>query len=396
VWPRVRGAVVIDTDLFQQQAMAIPSERPVRMAHVLRDKGAEVHVVEWLRWQSGLPAQETRDGLHYDRVTLPVPAGGLLRRAAFLRRMSRVMADHIVQANPEGIAAGNEELLRACVGARRRLGGVPLFYDSPENWVGMVAEDHPLEARLYALAQRQLAPHIEHVFAPVEAVKEHWERLGVPATMIYNSRDGVALRKHALPRAEAKRKLGLPEDAFVIGFLGSMHPQQGLAPCVQALAELPSDVRMVAIGGSDAERARLVELAKAQRVADRLRILAPIPGDTWVEVPCAFDAALLTVHGEGINFEHRLPLKTFDYMALGIPTVVSDYTELRQVVVERVGFGLPVTPGDSASIREAVLQLRADEGLRRAMAKRAVEAFDSTYSGEKQKERLRATHPFWR
>jgi glycosyltransferase involved in cell wall biosynthesis len=392
----VRAVLVQDTDLFVQRAMPVPTTRPLRLVELLQDKGAEVHLVEWLRWQAGLPDEEQLKGLHFHRFTMEVPRGALAR-ARFLDRMNHRAADAIVALKPEGIVVANEEMLLACVRARKRLGGtVPVFYDSGEHFTAMVAEQHPLEAVGYGALQRYASRHLEHVFPAVDAVAEHWRRLGAKATTIYNSRESREIHPFMLDRAEAKRRLGLPPDSLVLGFLGSIHPDQGLATVVDALPSLPPRVRMVVLGGPEEERRKLMERAKQHGVGDRFTTQAPLPHEESIRFISAYDVGLLALTGKGPNFEERLPYKLFDYMALGIPVIASDYAELRRFAAEKVGFALLAGRGQPASVAEQVRRLESDDALRREMGRKGREAFDRDYSGERQKERVRATHAFWR
>jgi glycosyltransferase involved in cell wall biosynthesis len=64
--------------------------------------------------------------------------------------------------------------------------------------------------------------------------------------------------------------------------------------------------------------------------------------------------------------------------------------------VEDARCALPVPPGDAQALAAAALRLRDDAALRDGLARRAREAFAATYSGERQKATLRASHPFWR
>jgi glycosyltransferase involved in cell wall biosynthesis len=312
-----------------------------------------------------------------------------------LRALVRTARASLLELRPDGIVVTDEEMLWAGVQARRRL-GVPLLYDSPEHWTGMIARDRPLEAMLYGRLEHLAAPHIEHVYTVSAGIARHWQALGCAATVIYNSRDLGEIAPHEIPRPDARRRLGLPDGSFVLGYTGSVSREQGLETCIAALVTLPAHVWLVVLGGPRDALRRLESLAVTRGVRDRFRALDAVPPDEAVRVQCAFDVGLAAVDGSGPNFDFRLPNKLFDYMALGLPVVVSDYPALRQLVVDEVGFGLTARPGVAASVAAAVSQLMAEPALRTRMSAHARRAFERTYGGERQKERLRATHGFWR
>jgi glycosyltransferase involved in cell wall biosynthesis len=391
----VRAAFALPTDLLEQRFMAIPQARALRMVQVLQAKGARLDMVEWIRWATRLPAHEVKGGIRYRRLLRPVPEGGAWTRLLFLRGLTRQVREALVATRADGLVVQDGELLLAAARASRQL-GAPLFYDSQEHWPGMVAAERPLEARLYALLERRLARRLAHVYTVSEPIAARFRDMGCAATVVYNSRDAADIRPHEVPRAEAKRRLALPEDSFVLGFVGSITAESGLAPCLEALRMLPRDVRLVVVGGPREQLQWLKAEASRLGVADRLAVHPPVAQDEAVRLACAFDVGLLALTGSGPNYAHRAPYKLFEYMALGLPIIVSDYPEMRRIAVQEAGFGLPVRPGVAGEVRDAALRLRDEESLRRELGQRARGAFDRIFSGERQKERLRASHAFWR
>ncbi|MCA1813006.1 MAG: glycosyltransferase [Halobacteriales archaeon] len=391
----MQAAFALPTDLFGQRSLPIPAFRALRMVDVLRAKRARVHMVEWLRWPTDLSAQEARDGVTLERLMRPVPPGGALARVQFLRDLTRDVAWALEQAKPEGIVVQDGELLTAAAQAAGRL-RVPLFYDSQEHWPGMVREEHPLEALAYDLLERRAARRITHVYTVSEPIAARFRRIGVPVSLVFNSRDTADILPHVVPREEAKRALGLPEDSFVLGFSGSITPDSGLEQAVEALRDLPPEARLVVIGGPQEELARIGGLAEQRGVRDRTLLLPGRSPAESVRVGCAFDVGLLALAGRGLNYAYRAPYKLFEYMGLGLPFIVSDYPEMRRVAVEDARCAMSVPPGDAPALADAARKLREAPGLREELAANARAAFASRYSGERQKETLRASHPFWR
>jgi len=362
---------------------------------VLREKDADITFVEWIRWPTSLPPVEVRDGIRLRRFTDQVPKGSLLTRGLFLRALTKKVREAILEAQPDGIVIQDPELLLAGLGAARRL-RVPLFYDSQEHFSGMVAQERPGEARLYDLLERANAGRIEHMFTVSEPIAARFRKLGARVSLVLNSRDAAEILPFLLPRNEAKERLGISPETFVLGFVGSITHESGLESCLAALRGLPPEVRMLVLGGPAAQLDRLREVAAKEGVAERVTFLPPVSAEEAVRIGSAFDVGLLALTGEGPNYAYRAPNKLFEYMALGVPTILSDYQEMRRIAVEDARFALPVPQGNAAAIRESALRLLRDEALRRELGANARRAFDTKYSGERQKDVLRATHPFWR
>lgn len=59
---------------------------------------------------------------------------------------------------------------------------------------------------------------------------------------------------------------------------------------------------------------------------------------------------------------HNLPTKVYEYMAAGIPVIISDFEYVRNVL-EKYKFGIAVNPGDVEEIAEAIQKISKDKEL---------------------------------
>ena len=66
------------------------------------------------------------------------------------------------------------------------------------------------------------------------------------------------------------------------------------------------------------------------------------------------------------------PLKMLEYMAAGLPTIVSDLPGVRDIVADDGGwFTMLVPPGDETAFVDALVRLSGDAELRRIMGNAA-------------------------
>lgn len=138
-----------------------------------------------------------------------------------------------------------------------------------------------------------LAPHGEHgnpvdaeVYREVAALADiqlhHCERSTTLLDQHVRSRDGVArlvvehghflAQPDTIDDAEARRRLALPEDAFVFLLFGSLHSYKGLGPVLEAFARLRSRKAYLVVaggGGMPGWRGRWLDLKS--RLPDILR-----------------------------------------------------------------------------------------------------------------------------
>lgn len=88
------------------------------------------------------------------------------------------------------------------------------------------------------------------------------------------------------------------------------------------------------------------------------------------------------------NYIESLPTKTFEYMAAGIPVVVSRETTVQAELVEEVGCGVVVAHDDIDGLAAAIDQLLSDPEHAFELGSRGRAAVEGGYSWSSQSERL--------
>ncbi|MCA1185676.1 MULTISPECIES: glycosyltransferase [unclassified Saccharopolyspora] len=168
---------------------------------------------------------------------------------------------------------------------------------------------------------------------------------------------GVAVPPVPVDPKRARRELGLPAAAVVVGAVGRLVYQKAPEDWVAALAALRRpDVTGVWIG--DGERAARVRAAAA-RLGARV-VLAGDRADAPELVP-AFDVFVQPSRYEG------LPLAVVEAMSAGVPVVATAVNAIGDVVVPGVT-GLLVPPARPDLLASAVSRLLADPELAAGLA----------------------------
>jgi glycosyltransferase involved in cell wall biosynthesis len=210
---------------------------------------------------------------------------------------------------------------------------------------------------------------VDHVFAVSLAVAEHVAALGVPRERIHVHPNAVdAERFRPRPGEEARRELGLPLGAFVLGFHGRLRPWHGferVAEAARRLVERGRDVHVLTVGE--------VDYSEVLTEAELQRSSTCLPWVAHEEVPrrvACFDALPLA-YGPDAPF-YFSPLKLLEGMACGVVPVVPDLGELPELV-ERGAAGLVYPAGSVDGLVEALELLIGDEDRRARLAARAVD-----------------------
>ena len=164
--------------------------------------------------------------------------------------------------------------------------------------------------------------------------------------------------------------------ASIVLHQGAPAVDRGCEALIGALAHLPSKVHVVFLGsGEPAFAAELVELAQRLGVEDRVRLVDSVGLDQLLAWTREADVGVALLEDTCLNHRLALPNKLFEYVAAGVPVVVSDLPELRRIV-DHYNIGWTATPGDPRAIAEAIsraLDERDDPRLHEGLARAAAE-----------------------
>ncbi len=246
----------------------------------------------------------------------------------------------------------------------------------------------PAALRLVKAADGWTARHLtRHFHAITGAVRDAAVRdLRVPAeriTVIERGRDATRL---GVPgperRAEARRTLGLAEDAEVVVAVGRQEYQKGHRHLLAATARLAEHRPrlVVLLAGREGQLTdELTARVAADGLGERVRFLG-FRGDA-PEVLAAADVFAFPSLYEGLGGA------VIEGMALGLPVVASDLPALHEVVEPGANADL-VPPGDDEALAAALEALLDDAGRRRAYGEHSLELFADRFSLARSTQRM--------
>ncbi|MFF8831728.1 glycosyltransferase [Streptomyces sp. NPDC015131] len=173
-------------------------------------------------------------------------------------------------------------LYRACLYGRiaARLAGVRTVVATEHSLGAARIEGRPLTAgaRALYLAGERLGTTTVAVSATVARRLADW---GVDPGRVRTVPNGVDARRFAFDpeaRREARRRLGLAPDAYVVGGVGRLVPGKRFDTVIRAVAALPGDARLLLVGEGD-EREALERVAGECGAADRVVWAGAADGD---------------------------------------------------------------------------------------------------------------------
>lgn len=187
------------------------------------------------------------------------------------------------------------------------------------------------------------------------------------------------------PQVEPARVAGVGEDAFVVGFVGSLkawHDHEALLDAFAVLASRDPRFHLLIVGDGPT-RDWIEGYVRGARLQGRVTVTGWV---SYEELPALLTRADVAVAPYGRLEEFYFsPLKLFEYMAAGRPIVASAIGQVRDVIVDGTT-GLLVEPGDVDGLVRAVERLFRDPRLRYSLGEEAVRSAQE-YTWEKNAAR---------
>jgi glycosyltransferase involved in cell wall biosynthesis len=201
------------------------------------------------------------------------------------------------------------------------------------------------------------------------------DRLARQTTVV--AHDGADLDEFPSPlsRDESRRKLHLPEGAFMAGYTGSLFEGRGLE-VILGVSRVLKDAVFVIVGGEKWQADRLKRKVKEAGLANVL-VIGFVPHQMVPAYLAAFDALLMPYQETVLHRQKKhdtasymSPLKAFEYMAAGRPIVASRLKVIGEILED--GRNAILVPPDSVTEwAGAIRLLRDNEPLGRKIGEQA-------------------------
>lgn len=226
-----------------------------------------------------------------------------------------------------------------------------------------------LRNRLYEWLQRREARRMDAVIAVSRTMGDFLAAAKVARERLHVVPNAYNPRAHFTERSAARRELGLPSDAYVIGWVGRLTPEKGADVLVDAMALLDRAPAIASFIGDGGQRQSLSARSASRApgraywhglVLDASRLLR------------AFDVFVLSSRTEGT------PMVLFEAMNAGIPIVGTRVGGVPDVL--RRDDALLVEPDDPESLASAIRETMRNREAARARVASARARLDAEYA----------------
>ncbi len=149
------------------------------------------------------------------------------------------------------------------------------------------------------------------------------------------------------------------KEVYTLGYLGSLNPEKGIDFLLRAIKNLPVKLKIIGGKGDKLEKAR--KLAKEYGVIHKVKFTGFVPQNL---IPCELSEVDIMV-APFTDEQKTIPLKVYEYLAVGIPTIASDIGPVRIVAKDYFFY---FKPKDEKSFTEAFREVTENpERTRRVM-----------------------------
>jgi glycosyltransferase involved in cell wall biosynthesis len=296
----------------------------------------------------------------WQRLALPRPAVEVLE-ILYNRRGRAMLRAAAATFRPDFVYERHALHCRAGLDVAREL-GVPLLLEvnSP-----MVAEMQKLGSlcfpRRAERTERTVLGGADAVLAVTAVLGELLVAAGARPERVHVVGNGAVPERYGdAARAAAvalRHRWGLAAAAFALGFVGYMRPWHRLDLVLDVMLRPGFEDLVLVLMGRGPALQPLQELAAARGLQARVLALGEVPPDLLPAHVLACDGALIpAING------YASPLKLFDSLAAGVPTVAPDQPNLRETV-QHGRTALLFPPGDADALADCLRQLVVDRAF---------------------------------
>jgi glycosyltransferase involved in cell wall biosynthesis len=277
------------------------------------------------------------------------------RLAFYLSYVALATAVAPLAGRADVVLATTPPLFAAAAGlAIARLKRAPFVLDVRDLWPAAAVALNELSAgaalKAAELLERWLYRQASVVIGVTRPFCDHIDQVrgkGPRAVFIPN---GTLDLFFANGTSEGRRRLGVPENHFVVTFAGTHGIAQALPAVLDAAARVNEKIHFAFIGEGPVKAA--LQRAAVERGLQNVTFRPQLPLEQVPPILAASDALLVPMAADPV-FSSFIPSKLFDYMATGRPVVLSARGESAHIL-ERAAGGVAVEPENPEALASAV------------------------------------------
>jgi len=225
--------------------------------------------------------------------------------------------------------------LEAAARAWQRDGGY-LVYDSHEIYLesGPNAPRPRLLKALFARRERRLIREVAAVITVNLSIARELAARYEPSRIVIVHNCPARWQPPATPDDKIRAATGIPRGDPVALYHGAFSPHRGIEQLAEAVLYPGLERVNAVVMGYGSQREILAEMASDPRYGGRVHVLDAVPPDELLPWVASADVVVAAIQPSTLNHRLSTPNKLFEALAAGVPVVVSDFPEMRRIVLD--------------------------------------------------------------
>lgn len=246
---------------------------------------------------------------------------------------------------------------------KKRTGGY-LVYDSHEFYVERNRANKPSRIRKYLLKKIEgfFVKSSDHVITVSDSIGiELQKRYDVKQlTIVLNAPPlNAASNDHTENKCSLRNELGIAENDRIVLYVGNISLNRGLESLIRCLAHLNHCVLVMMGKVTEDYAEKLKQVAADAGVSDRICFFGPVQQEQVIAYASSADVGAAPILNACLSYYYCLPNKLFECMNAGLPTVGSNFPELKKVI-EGYEIGKTFNPENPEEIAAAINYILSD------------------------------------
>lgn len=283
----------------------------------------------------------------------------------FYAELNRKLRRFVAQERPDVVWANDTDTLPGCwLGhgkARLVMDAHELFPEVPE------LEGRPIVKWVWRTIERWLMPKCDGLLTVCQSIADYYrDRYGVKMEVVRNIAEGERLEVKGERLEFSILNSQLSNSHHTLLYQGAVNEGRGVDWAIDALELLP-DCRLVVAGVGD-KLEEMKAYARGKAWSERVLFLGWVAPSELKELTRQADVGLVMLEDRGLSYHYALPNRIGDFVAAGVPMVVSDLPEMA-AVVRKFGVGEVIEIDNSKLKNEKYCALALAEAVKRVLAK---------------------------
>lgn len=345
--------VAKDTRIFQKECVSLAKH------------GYEVHLIV------ANQKSEIDQGVHIHNITSPT--SGRIQR---MWKTTQLAFQKAMEIDADIYHFHDPELLP--VGKKLKAKGKRIIFDSHEDVPLQIYNKpylpklfRPLVSKIYEWYEKSIISTFDAIVIAGPGYEERMKKINRNTICIYN-----------FPILTTAERENWDKKENEIAYVGTLLQERGIKEMIESMDDVDAKFNLAGKWHFDNYKKEVMSLSGWARVKfwgfvnrkqiNEIHNRSKIGVCTLMPIPTYLDA---------------YPVKMFEYMAAGIPCVISDFPMLKKVI-EGENCGICVNPEDPKAIADAINNLLNNESLAKQMGENGRKAVEEKYNWATQEKKL--------